>query len=123
MLILFALYLKLFFRPIIKFIVMQTAKFPGRQFLTVLSYFLFFQAVMFFQSCKKTVEPSATEEIATKRKPQNPPPPPPPFYFSNCHNPLYSAQLTKGTPANVSITKNYVNSPGGSYAAFTSATV
>ena len=26
-------------------------------------------------------------------------------------------------PANISITKNYVNSPGGSYAAFTSATV
>jgi hypothetical protein len=76
-----------------------------------------------FQSCQKTVEPSTAEEIATKRKPQNPPPPPPPFYFSNCYNPLYSAQLTKGTPANVSITKNYVNSPGGSYAAFTSATV
>ena len=103
---------------------MQTAKnFRGRQFLTVLSYFLFFQAVMFFQSCKKTVEPSANEEIATKRKPQNPPPPPPPFYFSDCYNPLYSAQLTKGKTANVSITKNYVNSPGGSYAAFTSATV
>lgn len=105
---------------------MQTAKFPGRQVLTVLSYFLFFQGVMFFQSCKKTVEPSATEEIEGKRKPHpnDPPPPPPPaFYFWDCNNPTYSASFQVGVPANTPITKNYVNSPGGSYAAFTSATV
>ena len=84
-------------------------------------------AFFLFQSCKKTVEPSATEpdtQAVAGKKPKNPPPPPPPpFYFSNCYNPLFSATVPKGIPANVSITKNYVNSPGGSYPAFTSATV
>jgi uncharacterized protein (TIGR02145 family) len=79
---------------------------------------------MFFLSCKKTGIP-ATEEIAGARKPKNPPPPPqpPPFYFTNCNTPTYSASFTLGVPANTPITKNYVNSPGGNYAAFTSATV
>ena len=82
-----------------------------------------------FQSCKKTVEPPAAdtetaEQAAGKKPPKNPPPPPPPFYFTNCNqNPQYSATFVKGVPANVFIIKNYVNSPGGSYPAFTSATV
>jgi hypothetical protein len=82
-----------------------------------------------FQSCKKTVEPPAAdtetaEQAAGKKPPKNPPPPPPPFYFTNCNqNPQYSATFVMGVPANVSIIKNYVNSPGGSYPAFTSATV
>ena len=101
---------------------MKTPRYTSKYFLPLLTTILCLQVSIFFQSCKKTVEPSVNEEIATRRKPQNPPPPPP-FYFSNCYNPLYSAQVTKGIPANVSITKNYVNSPGGSYAAFTSATV
>ena len=36
---------------------------------------------------------------------------------------MYTATFTKGVPVNLSFTKNYVNSPGGSYPAFTSATV
>src|SRR5688572_9753258 len=103
---------------------MQTTTSPGRQFLTGLSFFLFFQFAMFFQSCKKPVETLVPEEIAAARKkPQNPPPPPPAFYFWDCNNPTYSASFQVGVPANTTITKNYVNSPGGSYAAFTSATV
>jgi hypothetical protein len=104
---------------------MQTKTSPARQFFTGLSFFLFF-FIMVFQSCKKTVEPSATEELASaaKKKPGNPPPPPPPFYFQNCYYPsTYSASFQVGVPANTLITKNYINSPGGSYGAFTSATV
>src|SRR6188768_1398873 len=107
---------------------MQTATTPDKKVLTtLLSFFLLF---FLFQSCKKTVEPSGqdemTGEIAGKGKgnPHNPPPPPPPpFYFSNCSNPTYSATFQAGVPANTQIVKNYVNSPGGSYDAFTSATV
>jgi hypothetical protein len=99
---------------------MKTPTLNGNQFLTLIVVSL----CLIFQSCQKTVDPGGVnEEIATKRKPPPPPPPPPPFYFSDCYNPLYSAQLTQGTPANASITKNYINSPGGSYPAFTSATV
>ena len=103
---------------------MKTPLFTSKYFLPMLTTILCFQLSIFFQSCQKSVEPSVGEEVATKRKPQNPPPPPPPFYFTNCNqNPLYSATFTKGVAANVSIVKNYVNSPGGSYEAFTSATV
>ena len=105
---------------------MKTPLFTSKYFLPVLTTILCFQLSIIFQSCQKTVEPAGVnEEIATKEKTSDhPPPPPPPFYFTNCnYNPMYSATFTKGVPANISITKNYVNSPGGSYAAFTSATV
>ena len=104
---------------------MQTSNLQARRFLTIVSFFLVFLSVMFFQSCKKTEQAPATEQTATRKKPHNPPPPPPPptFYFTNCNTPTYSASFQVGVPANTPITKNYVNSPGGSYAAFTSATV
>ena len=105
---------------------MQTPKIAGRQFLTAFSI-LSFMLVMIFQSCQKSNEISGNGgQAAGKKRGGNPPPPPPPppFYFTNCnYNPTFSAVFTKGVPANVAITKNYVNSPGGSYAAFTSATV
>src|SRR5687767_6573844 len=89
--------------------------------------FLSVFVVFFFNSCTKE---SQSDKIAggnqsESRKPKNPPPPPPPpsFYFSNCNTPTFSASFTQGVPANTTIIKNYVNSPGGSYAAFTSATV
>ncbi len=105
---------------------MQTATFPMRRFFTVLSSLLLFQLALFLQSCQKTMESSATKGTAAaakKGKPNPPPPPPPTFYFFNCNNPTYSASFSAGVPVNTPITKNYVNSPGGSYAAFTSATV
>jgi hypothetical protein len=98
---------------------MKTPLFTSKYFLPVLTTILCLQASTIFQSCKKSVEPSANEEIATKKRPQNPPPPPPPFYFSNCNIPTNSATFQAGVPTNTTITKNYVNSPGGSYDAFT----
>jgi hypothetical protein len=89
--------------------------------------FLVLASVIFMlglQSCKKSMP--VEEEIAVDgKKKKNPPspPPPPPFYFTNCNTPTYSASFPVGLPANVAIIKNYVNSPGGSYPAFTSATV
>lgn len=83
----------------------------------------FLLLLLFIQSCgEKVISPDATE-LETDKKPHNPPPPPPAFYFSNCNNPTYSATFVKGQATNTTITKNYVNSPGGSYAAFTSETV
>jgi hypothetical protein len=74
-----------------------------------------------FQGCKKTVETkSADEEVATRKKN---PKPPPPFIFNNCSNPGFSANFVKGSPATVTFTLNYVNSPGGSFPSFTSTTV
>ena len=98
---------------------MKTPLFTGKYFLFTLTTILGFQLSLLFQGCKKSVETSTAEEIATKKKPQNPPPPSPPFYFSYCNNPTNSATFQAGVPANTTITKNYVNSPGGSYAAFT----
>ena len=103
---------------------MKTTLSSGRYFLPTLTTILCFQLSILFQSCQKSVEPSVSEEIATRKKPQNPPPPPPAFYFQNCYYPsTYSASFQAGVPVNTTITKNYINSPGGSYGAFTSATV
>src|SRR5215204_1858030 len=105
--------------------VMQTRIFPGRKHFTVSCLILLLPVVIFFQSCKKTAEPlvaTANDEALSGKPPKNPPLPPT-FYFTNCNNPTYSASFTVGVPANIPITKNYVNSPGGNYTAFTSATV
>jgi hypothetical protein len=80
---------------------------------------VFFGLSMTFQSCKKETAPGVTEDVAGKKPPKNPPPPPPaPFYFANCSWPVYSGVFRLGEPCNVSITMNYINSPGGSYSAF-----
>ena len=110
---------------------MQTFKISGKQCTSILS--ILCMLVVFFQSCQKSLEPSAKNQVAGKKagtggggggNPHNPPPPPPPaFYFTNCNTPTYTATFNAGVPTNLSFTKNYVNSPGGSYAAFTSATV
>jgi hypothetical protein len=102
-----------------------------RKFLAKLTpvYFLLF--ALFLQSCQKEELKVASNDPAAKSKkggnnPNNPPPPPPPpqIYFTNCYSPsTYSATFQVGTPANVAITKTYINSTGGSYPAFTSATV
>lgn len=104
---------------------MQTAIFPGKNPCTGPCLALL-SLVIFFQSCKKTVESSkyeaVTDEVASGKPPKNPPSAPT-FYFTNCNTPTYSASFPAGLPTNTAITKNYVNSPGGTYAAFTSATV
>lgn len=109
---------------------MQTTMFPGNKRFSALCLVFLLPGVLLFQGCKKTVEPSRDEADATKsdaaalrKPPKDPPPPPPPFFFTNCNTPTYSASFTVGVPANTPITKNYVNSPGGSYAAFTSTAV
>src|SRR5688572_26129975 len=75
-----------------------------------------------FQGCKKTTETKSTDE-ETETMGKRPEQPPPPFYFSNCSNPRFSGNFVTGSSANVTITLNYVNSPGGSYPSFTSTTV
>lgn len=97
----------------------------ARKILPVLTSIFFFLFVLFIQSCgKEVISPDGVEYETDKKNPHNPPPPPPPpFYFSNCNNPTFSASFVQGSATNTPITKNYVNSPGGSYAAFISATV
>ena len=96
--------------------------FTGKQFLPVLMMIVCMSSFIFL-SCKKTTEssqPSVSEEAMTKKGPKSPPPPPqpPPFYFTNCNSPTNSASFTVGAPTNTPIVKNYINSPGGSYPAF-----
>ncbi|HET6996702.1 MAG TPA: hypothetical protein VFI06_17030 [Chitinophagaceae bacterium] len=103
----------------------KTTTFTFRQLLPGLA-FLFFGALIICQSCQKEKQPSqnpGSSESTSRKKPQNPPPPPPPFYFNNCSYPIYAATFTAGVAGTATITKNYINSPGGSYAAFTSTTV
>ena len=73
--------------------------------------------------CKKTEETSWVQELEGKKKPPPPPPPAPQFYFSNCGFPTINGSFRKGEPTSSTITMNYVNSPGGSYPAFTSTTL
>ena len=99
----------------------------ARKFLPALTSVFFFLLVLSIQGCEdKMVTPEANEQGQTqdRKNPHNPPPPPTaPFYFSNCNTPTFSATFVQGNVTNGTITKNYVNSPGGSYPAFTSETV
>ncbi len=99
----------------------------AKKILPVLTFVFLFLSILFVQGCGKEESSGVTSHDGTelemgKRKPQNPPPTPP-FYFTDCNTPTYSASFTKGEPTNIPITKNYVNSPGGSYGAFTSDVV
>ena len=82
--------------------------------------------IILLGSCTKSVnQPGLANENAgmnTAGKPKNQPPPKP-FYFNNCSNPGFSGNFSAGAPASVSFTLNYINSPGGSYPAFTSSSV
>ncbi|HUP14103.1 MAG TPA: hypothetical protein VM187_17905, partial [Niastella sp.] len=106
---------------------MQTAILPGSKSFLAKYLVLFLSMILFTTACKKTeLSPNggaSSRPDQGSRKPPKDPPPPPPFYFSNCTNPIYFATFQKGVPANTTLTKNYINSPGGSYPAYTSATV
>lgn len=96
-----------------------TKNFPAQSLIFLLT------AALIFQSCKKNVgdEPAIAKEAAGgKKPPKNPPPPPQPFYF-NCGYPNVNGKFMAGVPTTATITLDYVNSPGGTYAAFTSPTV
>jgi uncharacterized protein (TIGR02145 family) len=102
--------------------VMQTATLLGRKsfracFLLLLSF------VLVFQSCKKTVEQQENRKLAAKKKPPSQPPPPQPFYFNGCSSPGTVPAVNAGIPQTINFTMTYINSPGGSYSAFTSSTV
>ncbi len=104
---------------------MKTVTFQGKQFLSAISCTLFLPCIIFFQGCKKEVviPQQENEVIAGKKKPNPPITPTPTPFFSDCYYPsTYSATFKKGVPASATITKTYVNSPGGSYPAFTSLT-
>lgn len=92
-----------------------------RRFLSALTL-LCFLAVTVLPGCERSLDNSSGASGARKRKPP-PPPPPQPFYFNNCTHPTFSGTFRAGEPANVTTTLNYINSPGGSYPAFTSSTV
>jgi hypothetical protein len=81
-------------------------------------------SALVFQGCQKTMEPMDRGSSFTgKRKPKDPPPPPPPCYFVNCTYPGPLPTMTMGVATTVNFTLNYINSPGGSYAPYTSATI
>jgi uncharacterized protein (TIGR02145 family) len=105
---------------------MTTKLFPSINFVRSLPALFFLISIVVLTACKKEMLPEEEAVMAGKKRgnPHQPDPPQPPApYFSNCYNPLYSATFTAGLPTNVSITKNYVYSTGGSYPAFTSATI
>ena len=105
---------------------MQPSIFQGRNHFIVHCLVILLPVLILFQSCKKAGEPllsTSNDDALSRKPPRNPPPPPPAFYFTDCNSPTYSASFNVGVQANTSITKTYVNSPGGSYPAFTSAAV
>jgi hypothetical protein len=99
---------------------MKQTVFAGRIFMPLLVV----SVIFIFQACQKTEETqsqSAEEEMAA-RKPPRPTSSQPP-YFNNCGSPGISGTFIVGTPANVTVTLNYVNGSGASYSSFTSTTV
>lgn len=74
-------------------------------------------------ACEKTQDIKTEDTEALSRRRPAPSSPPGPFYFNNCSHPSFSAQFIAGQPADVSVVLNYINSPGGNYSAYTSATV
>ncbi len=80
-------------------------------------------ALLLATACTKTQETRTETDKATSRRKPPTPPPPGPFFFNNCTHPQFSGTFTSGQPANVSFVLNYINSPGGSYSAFSSATI
>src|ERR1044072_241545 len=108
-----------------KSIIMKTFKVPVSSFLAASApvYLLLF--VLLLQGCNKKETANSLSNradpgaLAKKRNPP-PPPPPPTFFFVDCYNPTYSASFQVGIAANKTITKNYLNSPGDSYSAFSS---
>ena len=106
---------------------MKKSMVSARTFLVLLTAGFFVSFVVSVQGCKKEKELEASStspgtNIFGKKK-GNTPPPAPVFYFTNCNSPTYTTSFVVGTPTTMTFTKNYVNSPGGSYPAFTSATV
>jgi hypothetical protein len=98
----------------------KPAGLPALLLLSVAGYFFI------LAGCSKKTEPVIAEdntEMNRRKKPTNPPPPPALFYFTNCTDPIASASFVAGTPTSATVTMNYINAPGGSYPAFTSATV
>lgn len=92
-----------------------------------LSYYLVFLLIItnfsIFQGCKKVAEEEVSDtEIASRRRPPNPPPPVY-FYYDNCSHPTITGNFIAGTPTAATYTLHYINSPGGAYPAYTSATV
>ena len=107
---------------------MKTRSQPGlaKAFsLAATSIIILFSAVIILEGCEKAINiPKNDEETAAQiKRPKNPPPTPPPFYFNNCSHPSITGNFVAGTPTTATITLVYINSPGGSYPAFTSNTV
>jgi uncharacterized protein (TIGR02145 family) len=89
---------------------------------TVISILLLFTCFTFFLNCNKPDEPIAeTDEVSSRRRPN--PPPPVYFYFTNCTLPTINGNFVAGTATTATIILNYINSPGGNYPSYTSATV
>ena len=98
-----------------------------RDFWTFGLLILVFGFFLAMQACDTTLDDVRPEEpgigIATRKKPKDPPPPPPPVYFDNFGYAELSEPLLVGYPTDATLTLHYVNSPGGTYPAFTSNTV
>jgi uncharacterized protein (TIGR02145 family) len=72
--------------------------------------------------CIKTDNATVKDaQLASGRKPS--PSLPVYFYFTNCPQPSVTGNFVAGKPAAATIRLDYINSPGGSYPAFTSSTV
>jgi len=105
---------------------MQTILFRATKVFTASCLVVLLPLVILFQGCKKSVpasEPETVGAAASRKPPKDPPPSPEPFYFSGCSNPATVPSLVAGVPQTINFTMSYINSPGGSYSTFTSATV
>jgi uncharacterized protein (TIGR02145 family) len=92
-------------------------------FFTATLMVIFFSALIIFQGCEKsTTSPKNNETASTDRRRPNPQPPVY-FYFTNCGARQFIGNFAAGAPGTGTVTFNYINSPGGSYPAYTSATV
>ncbi len=71
--------------------------------------------------CKKAADLYPVEGSADSEN--RPPRPPVYFYFDNCTHPTINGNFVAGVATAATVTLHYINSPGGSYPAYTSSTV
>jgi hypothetical protein len=97
---------------------------PWSLSLAVCTFITFISTMVFFPGCQKTTDAIARDaEKAARRRPPPPPPPPVYFFFNNGTHPTVTGNFVVGQPTTATLTLNYINSPGGSYPAYTSTTV
>jgi uncharacterized protein (TIGR02145 family) len=96
-----------------------------KMFLAAKSIIIIFGAIIVLHGCEEAAYTPKNKDVTTQRVRPGNPSPPRYFYFTNCggYPSAITGNFVAGAPTTATATLTYINSPGGSYPAFTSSTV